>query len=266
MQKCLCLLLLSLYVQPGLARNDLNIAVASNMSHSITEIADSFREETGINVNLTFGSSGNFARQIIQGAPFKLFLSADQKYVKLLRENEIKLLYDIEYASGRIGLFIPINSSMSDIDDLETAVKKLIFGNYKRLVIANPEHAPYGIAAQQALQSAGLWVVEQQRLLLAENAAQATQIVLSGNVDAGIIPASYTYLPKLLDRGKFFLIPEQWHTPLQQHLVLLDGANNLEKQFFDYLQNKKSQLIIQNYGYKATFLNQQKRVYGLASP
>jgi molybdate transport system substrate-binding protein len=243
-------LVLILFASYVLAAEKPLVAVASNMSYPMTDIAASFREDTHTEASLTFGSSGNFARQIIQGAPFKVFLSADRKYVDLLAENGLKLLADVEYARGRIGLFIPAGSSLSASTDLGSAVKMLIHGKYKRLTMANPEHAPYGLAAQQALQNAGLWVMEKKRLLLAENAAQTMQISLSGNVDAGIIPASYTHLAALQEKGKFFLIPEQWHQPIQQHLVLLEGANKTEKRFFEYMQNEKSQFIVQSYGYE----------------
>lgn len=264
--KFIYLLIITLLSNSTIAADDPIIAVASNMSHAFTDIAASFQKETNIRPKLTFGSSGNFARQIIQGAPFKLFLSADKKYVDLLRKNGIKLLADIEYARGRIGLFVPNGSRLSEQKELKSVIKKLFHGKYNRLVIANPEHAPYGLAAQRALQSAGLWVVEKKRLLLAENAAQTTQIAISGNVDVGIIPASHAYLPELEGKGKFFLIPEQWHQPLQQHLVLLNGANSSETKFFQYLQNEKSQLILKNYGYTLESLRGPGRAYGLAGP
>ena len=234
------------------AADNPRIAVASNMSHAMTDITSAFQQETGTRAELTFGSSGNFARQIIQGAPFSLFLSADAKYIDLLTENGLKLLADIEYARGRIVLFIPHGSPLSDSTDLQSAIAKLVQGKFKRMVIANPAHAPYGIAALQALRNAGLQQIEKQRLLLAENAAQATQIALSGNVDAGIIPASFTHLAELRERGEFFIIPDLWHQPLQQRLVLLEGATSMDKQFFDYMQNEKSQLIIKKYGYHIT--------------
>ncbi len=248
-QKVICLLIITLLSNGRIAAGELHFAVASNMSHAITDIARYFQQETAIRPKLTFGSSGNFTQQIIQGAPFKIFLSADEKYVNALVRNGISLLADIEYARGRIGVFVPNGSQLSESKDLKSVTKKLFHGKYNRLVIANPEHAPYGLAAQQALQSAGLWIVEKQRLLLAENAAQTTQIAISGNVDVGIIPASHAHLPQIKAKGKFFLIPEQWHSPLQQHLVLLDGANSSETNFFAYLQNEKAQLIIKNYGY-----------------
>ena len=249
--KIICLLLSFLAGDVFAAENP-RLAVASNMSHAMTDIASAFQQEFGISVELSFGSSGNFARQIIQGAPFSMFLSADAKYIDLLTENGLKLLANIEYARGRIVLFIPHGSLLSDGTDLQSVIARLGQGKFKRLVIANPGHAPYGVAAMQALRNAGLQQIEKQRLLLAENAAQATQIALSGNVDAGIIPASFTHLTALQDKGKFFIMPESWHQPLQQRLVLLEGAKNMDKQFFNYMQSQKSQSIIKRYGYNIT--------------
>jgi len=242
-------LLLSLFADNIFAAKNPRVAVASNMAHAMTDIASAFQQETGTRAELSFGSSGNFARQIIQGAPFSMFLSADAKYIDLLTENGLKLLADIEYARGRIVLFIPHGSPLSNSTDLKSAIAKLEQGKFRRLVIANPGHAPYGVAALQALRNAGLQQIEKKRLLLAENAAQATQIALSGNVDAGIIPASFTHLTGLQDKGVYFNIPESWHQPLQQRLVLLEDATSTDKQFYYYMQNEKSQLIIKKYGY-----------------
>jgi molybdate transport system substrate-binding protein len=224
-------------------------AIASNMSYVMSDIATAFQKETDTKVRLTFGSSGNFARQIVQGAPFKLFLSADKKYVDFLRNKGMNLIADVNYARGRIGLYIPKNSNLYKNTDLESAIKMIIHGNYSRLAIANPEHAPYGLAAQQALQSAGLWVTATKRLLLAENAAQTMQVALSGNVDVAVISASFMHLTDVKSKGKFFLIPESWHKPLLQHLVLLEGASVSERELFEYMQNKESQLVVQKYGY-----------------
>ena len=249
--KIICLFLV-FFTENILAASNPRVAVASNMSHAMTDIASSFQQESGIRAELTFGSSGNVARQIILGAPFSMFLSADAKYIDLLTENGLKPLADIEYARGRIVLFIPKGSPLSDSTDLQSAITKLGQGKFNRLVIANPGHAPYGVAAMQAIRNVGLQRIDKQRLLLAENAAQATQIALSGNVDAGIIPASFTHLTELQDRGIFFIIPESLHQPLQQRLVLFEGATNMEKQFFKFMQNQKSLLIIKKYGYSIT--------------
>ena len=246
--------------------NTINVAVASNMSHAISEIARSFERDAGIRPRLSFGSSGNFTRQLIQGAPYKLFLSADKKYVEVLKSSGVRMLADVSLARGQLSLFVPSASSLSKQNNLDSVIRELQHGRYSRLVIANPEHAPYGIAAQQALQNAGLWAIERQRLLLAENAAQATQIAISGNVDAGIIPASHARLPELAGKGRAFTIPENWHSPLTQHLLLLDGANAVETQFFEFLQSEKAKSILKEHGYAVSLLSPVALLNGLANP
>ncbi len=249
MKKIRLLIVLVSLIANAQAAQVLNIAVASNMSHAFTEIAGIYEDRTDTRIRLSFGSSGNFTRQIIQGAPYKVFLSAGSGYIDILRKNGINMIADIEYARGRIGLFIPHNSSLTGNKDLETNIRKLFYGNYSRLVIPNPEHAPFGLAAEQALNKGGVWAVEKKKLLLAENAAQATQIAISGNVDAGIIPASHALLPAVAGKGQFFLIPENWHEPLQQHLVLLAGANQSETVFFEFLKKDTTLKIVNNFGY-----------------
>ncbi len=248
------------------AANSVNVAVASNMSHAISEIAKSFEREEGIRPRLSFGSSGNFTRQLIQGAPFKVFLSADDKYIDILRDNHVSMLESVTIARGRIALFVPARSSLAGLNNLSAVVRDLQHGNYSRIVIANPEHAPYGIAARQAMQTAGLWAIERQRLLLAENAAQATQISLSGNVDAGIVPLSHAMLPELAGKGRVFPIPETWHTPLTQHLLLLHGANDSETRFYQFLKSDKALHILEQHGYVVSSLTPKAGTDGLAGP
>ncbi len=246
--------------------NSVNVAVASNMSHAISEISKSFERDEGIRPRLSFGSSGNFTRQLIQGAPFKVFLSADEKYIDILRDNDINMLASVTIARGRIALYVPASSQLSRYNNLNAVTRDLQHGNYSRIVIANPAHAPYGIAAQQAMQKAGLWAIERQRLLLAENAAQATQISLSGNVDAGIIPLSHAMLPELAGKGRVFPIPETWHTPLKQHLLLLHGANDAETRFYEFLQSDKALNILEQHGYVISSLTPIAKQDGLAGP
>lgn len=260
------LLILTLFPALNLPAEPLNVAVASNMSHAITEIAEVFQRDTGLRPGLTMGSSGNFTRQLIQGAPYKVFLSAASSYVRILEENNIGMLDDIVFAHGRIAIFIPRNSELYDVNELPAVIKKMYHGNYSRLVMANPAHAPFGIAAQQALQSAGLWVVEKQRLLLAENAAQATQIAMSGNVDVGIVASSHLTLPAIAGKGRHYLVPASWHEPLRQHLVLLQGANNSETRFFDFLQTDEAKQILLKHGYSPVLDESIDKKHGLAGP
>lgn len=249
MLKHLFTLILALLCPCLSAADTPRVAVASNMFHAMSEVAQLFKSDTGHKIRLTMGSSGNFTHQIVQGAPFDIFLSADRKYLAQLKSAGVPLVDEKHFARGRISLFIPSDSSLSEASTLDNALKDLFHGKYTRLVIANPEHAPYGLAARQALQTAGLWVIEKKRFLIAENAAQAGQLSLSGSVDAGIIPASFEHLSQFKGQGRFFPIPDSWHEPLQQYLILLNGTSESAVSLFNYLDTDKSRNVIRRYGY-----------------
>lgn len=255
MIRTFCFLSLLLNVNALLAADSSHVAVASNMSHVISEILDQYKPATRI--NLSFGSSGNFARQILQGAPYKLFISADKKYVDMLVENGYGIDSSAEFARGRIGIFIPNDSALNNHTSLGQVFKSLYHGRYQRISIANPEHAPFGRAAEQALQNAGLWIIQQGKLLIGENAAQALQFALSGGVDLSIIPSSFARLPGIINKGKFYLIPKSWHEPIQQVIVLFNGANESTRQFYHYLLSDEAKIIIRKYGYETETGSQQ---------
>jgi len=243
------ILLLTLNTMSAMAADSVLVAAASNMSTTMTEITDQFEKQSGIRVKLSFGSSGNFTRQILQGAPFQIFLSADKNYVDKLVENNHKPVRSQEFTRGRIGFFIPTGSKLSGKPNLDDIINAIEFDDYNRLVYANPEFAPYGAAAVEALNNAGVWAIDKSKLLMGENAAQALQFSLAGGVDLAIIPASYAVLPKVRDRGQFILIPEQWHKPIQQYLVLLSDSNPSAIRFYEYLLSPEPQFILAKYGY-----------------
>lgn len=236
--------------KPAKAEDIPLVAVAANMMHVMTDVREQYIKERGSgDINLVFGSSGNFARQIVQGAPFEMFLSANRKYVNFLIHNGVEPTDYREFALGRIGYFIPNGSALSGDNSLEKISKSLVNGNFRRIAIANPEYAPYGVAAKQALQTSGLWVIEKEKLLLGENIAQAVQFTLSGSVDIGIIPFSYAVLPEIREKGRFFLIPENWHEPIIEYLVLLQKPGTTSKAFYQYLLSGKATPILKKYGY-----------------
>lgn len=225
------------------------VAVASNMTHVMTDLAARYRQLSGHNVKLTFGSSGNFTRQIRQGAPYTVFLSADGKYVDNLYQLGLLEAAPVAYARGQIGLFLPRNSRLYSDASLAAVFNDLYFSDYRRLALANPVYAPYGVAAMQALQSGGLWALEKKQLLIAENAAQVVQYTLSGGVDAGIIPASFARLPMLQGRGRYLPLPADWHQPIQQYLALIHGADSDSRRFYDFLLGREAGTILVKAGY-----------------
>jgi molybdate transport system substrate-binding protein len=225
------------------------IAAASDLQFALDEIVARFRRDTGITLRVTYGSSGNFARQIEQGAPFELFLSADEAYVDRLAARGLTHGAGTLYAVGRIVLFAPHGSPLEPDPELKNLAARLASGASGRLAIANPEHAPYGRAAEQAMRSLGVWDAVQPKLLLGENVAQAAQFASSGNADGGIIAYSLALAPALRDRGTFALLPETLHEPLRQRMVLLQRASPAAARFYDYLRSPASRAILTQYGF-----------------
>lgn len=225
------------------------IAAAADLNAALPEVASLFRAATGKTVNLTFGSSGNFAHQILNGAPFELYLSADEGYVFTLSKAGKTEGDGVLYAIGRIGLFQPKGSKIEADEQLRDLGAALRDGRLQKFAIANPEHAPYGRAAREALQKAGLWATIEPHLVLGENVAQATQFATSGSAQGGIIPLSLAKTPQVQAAGTFVLIPADWHQPLRQRAVLLQGAGATARAFFEFLQGKEARAVFERYGF-----------------
>jgi molybdate transport system substrate-binding protein len=242
-------LLAGIVLQAGAATEIPAVAAAADLAFALPEIAAAFRRDTGREVKLSFGSSGNFARQIAEGAPFELFLSADERYVERLREQGRTDGGGALYAVGRIVLFVPKGSPVAADPELRGLAQALADGRLKKLAIANPEHAPYGRAAQEALAQAGLADRARERLVLGENASQAAQFATTGAAQAGIIPLSLAAAPAMAGRGSHALLPQSMHRPLRQRMVLTRGAGETARAFFSYLQQPAARAVLARYGF-----------------
>ncbi|HXH02791.1 MAG TPA: molybdate ABC transporter substrate-binding protein [Candidatus Competibacteraceae bacterium] len=253
LQRCLSGLamlgLALLVLPPAQAEPPPTVAAAADLKFALEEIAARFQREHGQRVQLSFGSSGNFARQIAQGAPFQLFLSADEGYVQELARQGRTAGEGVLYAEGRLALYALKDAPLAVDGELQGLAAALDDGRLTRLAIANPEHAPYGRAAREALQRAGLWERLQERLVLGENAAQAAQFVVSGNAQAGLIPYALALAPQLAERGQSALIPADRHAPLRQRMVLMPGAGATARAFYDYLQTPAARDVLRRYGF-----------------
>ena len=235
---------------PGIAQGEAPvIAAAANLQFAMTEIADSFAAETGQRVRLSFGSSGNLSRQIREGAPFELFLAADEAVPLGLYQDGFTLGEGRVYALGRIVLVAPHGSPLDPEKGLEGVRALLDAGAIRRFAIANPDHAPFGIAAREALTEAGLWDELQPFLVLGENVSQAAQFALSGNAEGGIIAYSLALAPEVSARGVHALIPEDRHAPLRQRMVLLKGAGAVAGAFDAYMNEPAARAILERYGF-----------------
>lgn len=225
------------------------VAAASDLQFALTDAARQFTDETGGEVKLTFGSSGNLARQIQGGAPFELFLSADEKLAIDLAAKGLAVDEGEIYGVGRIVLIVPKGSPIKADASLADLAAAAVDGRLKRLAIANPEHAPYGRRAEEALRHAGLWEAIRDRLVLGENVSQAAQFATSGNAEAGIIAYSLSLSPNVASEGSFALIPEDWHEPLRQRMVLLKDHGETASQFYEFLKGAGGRSILKRYGF-----------------
>jgi molybdate transport system substrate-binding protein len=222
------------------------IAAASDLKFAIEEIAARFTAESGKKLRLSFGSSGNFARQIEQGAPFELFLSADDSYVRRLVEKGLTRDEGRSYATGRLAIVVPKNSQIS----LDEKLDGLRGAKINRLAIANPEHAPYGRAAEEILRNLGLWEKLKDHLVLGENVSQAAQFAAGGSTDGGIIAYSLVKAPGMAEKTRHQLISAELHKPLDQRMVLMKNAEMNAQLFFDYLQGPAAREILASYGFR----------------
>jgi molybdate transport system substrate-binding protein len=240
-----CILLLCI---PAKA-DELNVAAAASLKFAIEEIATLFEQETGQPLRLVFNSSGNFKTQILQGAPFHLFLSADENFVYELADAGKTEDNGQTYAVGRIGIFVPHQAPFKADAELNNLKQALNAGNIEKFAIANPEHAPYGQRAKEALQHAGLWDQIKPKLVYGENIGQAAQFATSGSTQGGIIALSLAVSPQMAKLGQFELIPESWHQPLKQRMVLMKDAPPSAQAFYRFMTTPEAQAILQNYGY-----------------
>ncbi|MCS6997223.1 MAG: molybdate ABC transporter substrate-binding protein [Casimicrobiaceae bacterium] len=225
------------------------IAAASDLKFALEEVIALFERETGQPLRVSYGSSGQFFSQILQGAPFHVFLSADESFVFRLADAGRTRDRGRLYAYGRIGLFVGLRSPLKADGSLKDLAASLKDGRVRKFAIASPEHAPYGMRAREALQHVGLWQAILPRLVFGENVSQAAQFVTSGAAEGGIIAYSLARAPQLAQAGRFDLISEAWHQPLAQRVVLLKDAPRAAVEFYDFLTTPRVQAILMRYGF-----------------
>ena len=239
----------SALAQPTIAQDTPNIAVAANMSAAMPAIVDAFAQATGRSVKITYGSSGNFRRQIAQGAPFQLFLSADEDYAEALAKDGHAENAGAVYAVGRLAFYVPQGSPVrldNKLKDLGAAADD---GRLKRLALANPDLAPYGRAARESLERVSLWEAVKGKLVLGENVGQTARFLATGEAQAGFIPLALAAGPELKARGAWATVPESWHAPLRQRMVLIRGAGDTARRFYDFLLGPQAQALLKQHGY-----------------
>ena len=222
------------------SKSTLNIAVASNFVSPMKKLIDLFAIETPTPIKLSVGSSGSLHAQIVNGAPFELFFSADQdKPSSLVLANLASKKYQYTYAIGRLVLWSP----KQNIDPHQL----LLAGSFKKLALANPEVAPYGTAAVSVLKTLQLYDKYRNRQVQGQNIAQTYFYTSSGNAQLGFISASQNEEP----RGSTWNIPSSLYQPIKQDVVLINKSDNskIAIRFLEFIKSSKAKDVIMHYGY-----------------
>lgn len=224
----------------------LTIAAAADLKYAMTEVVKNYAAtHPNDQIEVIYGSSGKFFTQIRNGAPFDMYFSADIEYPRKLEKEGLAASPTRPYAFGRIVLW-SLKPELA-----KTALKDLPKSPIRKFAIANPQHAPYGLRAKEALQHQGVWEAMQPKLVLGEDIGHTAQFVDSGAADAGIVALSFVLAPSMKGKGAWTLIPVEWHEPLEQGYVITRraGANPLAKDFASYMGSEPARVIMRRYGF-----------------
>lgn len=234
---------------PGLpsASAPVLVAAAANLQPVLAELLALFAQTHPTPLQVVMGSSSNLVRQIQQGLPAQLFLSADEDFAWRLADAGLTLDRGQVYATGRLVLVVPAGSPLPLDARLEGL--KAVLPQLQKFAIANPALAPYGRAAVQVLQQQGLWTALQPKLVMGDNIAQTTQFVATGAADAGITALSLMLAPEVAARVRHVVVPASLHAPLRQRMVLLKNAGPTARAFHAFLQSPAARAVLVRYGY-----------------
>ncbi|MFC7049414.1 molybdate ABC transporter substrate-binding protein [Emcibacter nanhaiensis] len=226
---------------------EVTVAVASNFTGAMKEIAGAFEKQSGHRVKLSFGSSGKFYAQIRNGAPFEVFLSADQAKPAALDKDGLTVAGSrFSYAIGALALW---SSDAKVVDNGGGILKR---GTFRKIAIANPKLAPYGVAATQVLDALGLTDIVRGKLVMGENISQTFQFVGSGNAEIGFVALSQVMQGNKVKAGSAWIVPPELYQPIRQDAVLLKRgeANEAAGALLSFLRSEQAGRIITSFGYR----------------
>ena len=223
------------------------IAVAANMKDAFNEIAIVFKAGGKPEIRVVYGSSGNFATQIMNGAPFNLFIAADEQFPLELFRNGKTTDEGVIYAIGKLAVITKNSSGIFLLDSKADIAKAISKAN--KIAIAKPELAPYGRAAVQYLKAEGLWDLAKDKLVYADNIGAATTYVMSGAADIGFTALSLAKSPEVTKQTSFLLVDTKFYEPIKQRMVLIKGAPQESVDLYRFMQGPQAKSILQKYGY-----------------
>ena len=221
----------------------LKIAAAADLAHAFAELGNEFQGKTGITVEIQYGSSGLLAKQIEQGAPFALFAAANREYVEqVVKAGKCDAATARSYARGRLVVWTRAGTVPP------TKLADLADPRFRKIAIANPEHAPYGKAAKQALEAAGLWPQLQDRIVLGENVQATMLYARDGNADAAVVAQS---LAAVTDGGASLAVDPALHAPLDQAMVVCGTGDAVDaaKRFETFIGSREGREVMTRYGF-----------------
>lgn len=247
--KSLITALLLLILTPLIAfASEAKIVAASDLIYCFGELEKAFEKHyPNEKISTSFGSSGKAMTQIENGAPYDIFFSADMGFVQKLKDSGAVVTTPKPYAYGRVGLWATKTKGI----DVSKGLSVLQDAKVEKIAIADPAHAPYGVAAVSLLKSQKLYDIVKDKLVLGENVSQTAQFIGSGAADVGIIPVSLGYSVALKAKGNFYLLPASWHNEIiQGYGVTKKGANDeTVKKFITYIETPEARTIFKKYGF-----------------
>jgi molybdate transport system substrate-binding protein len=246
--RTLIALLVIFFIPEFCPAQSITVAAAADLQFAMQDVAAQFQKETGKEVKLIYGSSGNFFQQLQNGAPFDMFFSANLDYPKKLQTaglTEPGSYY--EYAKGNIVVWVPKDSRL----DLSSGLQTLLNPSIKKIAVANPQHAPYGQAAVAAMQKEGIYDKVKDKFVLGENISQTASFVMSGSADVGIVALSLALSPNMKDKGRYVEVPAGDYPAIAQACVILSSSKNKEtaKQFLSFIKTAAAADTLKKYGF-----------------
>lgn len=244
-----CLLFLILLIFSKLPAQDLSVAAAANVRFALEEIEKAFEAKTKLKVEINYSSSGKLSTQIAQGAPFDVFVSADEEYPQALQKAGMAANTPKVYAQGTLVLWTTQNEL-----DLKPDGKILLASGVQKIAVANPKTAPYGRAAVEWLKKKGLYAKVENKLVYGESIAQTTQYILAGACEVGLTAKSLVLAAEMRGKGKWIEIDPKLHEPIRQAAVITTYGqkehSTASRKFFDFLFSTEAKKIWKQYGYK----------------